>query len=117
MSVKAELALRSGAKDQAFDFAQRALKAAQSVHGEDKIEDSFRVARAYRLIGEVERARGNADAARSAWSKGLAIIPKGVAEQPDEMAEHAALLQRLGRGGEAQPLAAKLSSFGYRLQM
>ena len=117
MSVKAELALRNGAKDEAYDFGQRALKAAQSVHTDDKFEDTFRVARAYRLIGDIERARGNADAARSAWSNGLAAIAAGVPEQPDEMAEHAALLQRVGRGGEAQPLAAKLSSFGYRLQM
>jgi tetratricopeptide (TPR) repeat protein len=117
MSVKAELALRNGAKDQAHELGQRALQAAQSVHTQDKIEDSFRVARAHRLIGDVERDRGHMDAARTAWLAGFAAIPAGVPEQPDEMAEHAALLQRLGRAGEAQPLIAKLSSFGYRLQM
>jgi tetratricopeptide (TPR) repeat protein len=117
MSVRAEMALGTGAKDQAFDFAQRALKAAQSVHTEDKLEDGFRVARAYRLIGDVERARGHEEAARQAWAGGLAIIPKGIGEQPDEMAEHVGLLQRLGRGAEAQPMAAKLNSIGYRLQM
>jgi tetratricopeptide (TPR) repeat protein len=117
MSVKAELALSNGAKDQAFDLGQRALRAAQSVHTADKFEDTFRVARAYRLIGDIERARGNGDAAQADWSKGLAAIAAGVPEQPDEMAEHASLLQRLGRTGEARPLAAKLTSMGYRLQM
>ena len=117
LSVKAELALRSGAKDQAFGLAQRALQAAQSVHTQDRFEDTFRVARGYRLIGDIERERGNVDAARTAWSKGLAAISAGVPEQPDEMAEHAALLQRIGRTGEAQPLASKLRSIGYRLQM
>jgi hypothetical protein len=117
MSAKAELALRNGAKDEAFGFGQRALQAAQSVHTQDKFEDRFRVARADRLIGDIERERGHMDAAQTAWSNGLAAIPAGVPEQPDELAEHAALLQRLGRGGEAQPLAARLSSMGYRLQM
>ena len=117
ISVKTELALNNGAKDLAFDLGQRALKAAQSVHTEDKYEDGFRIARAYRLVGDVERARGNADAARAAWSSGLAAIPRGVPPQPDELAEHASLLQRLGRSAEAQPLTARLNSIGYRLQM
>jgi len=117
MSVKAELALNNGAKEQAYDLGQRALKAAQSVHTEDKFEDGFRTARAYRLIGDIERARGNADAARAAWSSGLSAIPAGVPPQPDELAEHASLLQRLDRTAEAQPLTARLNSMGYRLQM
>ena len=117
MSVRAELALDNGAKDEAFDLAQRALRAAQSVHTEDRFEDGFRTARAYRLVGDVERSRGNLDAAQQAWSTGLAAIPKGIPPQPDELAEHSALLQRVGRTAEAQPLAAKLNSMGYRLMM
>lgn len=45
----------------------------------------------------------------------MAAIPPGVTELPNEIAEHAALLQRLGRTAEAQPLAAKLNKMGYRM--
>jgi tetratricopeptide (TPR) repeat protein len=116
-SVQAELSLANGAKDQALEFAQRAVQAARSVRTKDKVEDAFRLARGERLLGDIERERGHIDAARSAWMSGLAAIPVGVPAQPDEMAEHAALLQRLGRLEEARPLAAKLNSLGYRLQM
>jgi tetratricopeptide (TPR) repeat protein len=116
-SVEARLLLRNGAKDQAFDLAQRAVQAARTVHTEDKVEDAFRLARGYRLLGDIERERGHTDAARTAWTSGLSGIPVGVAQQPDEMAEHAALLQRLGLLEEARPLAARLNSMGYRLQM
>jgi hypothetical protein len=57
------------------------------------------------------------DGARNAWASGLATLPNGVAQVPDEMGERAALLERLGRTAEARPLAAKLNSIGYRLPM
>jgi hypothetical protein len=96
-------------------FAQQAVTAAAAVHTADKSQDAFRMARAYRLLGDVERERGQSDDARKAWISGLRLIPAGRSEQPDELAEHAALLQRLERSGDAQPLAAKLRSMGYRL--
>ena len=36
---------------------------------------AFLVARAYRLLGDIERARADVDGARSAWTSGLAAIP------------------------------------------
>jgi hypothetical protein len=42
-------------------------------------------------------------------------MPKGVAERPDEMQDHATLLQRLGRAGDAKPLIERLGAMGYRL--
>jgi hypothetical protein len=84
------------------------------VHTADKVQDAFRLARAYRVQGDIERDRGHLAAARAAWTTGLALIPADTFEQPDEIAEHAAILQRLGRSAEAQPLASKLASIGYR---
>jgi tetratricopeptide (TPR) repeat protein len=115
--VESRLSLAGGAKDQALALAQQTVNAAQTAKTADKIEDAFRLARAYRLIGDVEGERGQLEAARAAWLSGLATIPTDVPERPDEMAEHSVLLQRLGRAAEAQPLSAKLNSMGYRLQM
>ncbi len=113
--LRARLAQMGGANDQALSFAQQALAVTRAIHTSDKFADASRLARAFRIIGDMERARGNADRALSAWESGLAAIPAGVPELPDEMAEHAALLQRLGRSAEAQPLTARLNSMGYRL--
>jgi tetratricopeptide (TPR) repeat protein len=115
--LQADLALAGGAKDQALAAAQQAVNNARLAQTSDKVEDAFRLARAYRTVGDVERARGDLNAARQAWANGLRAVPNGVPEQPDEMQDHALLLQRLGRDAEAQPLAVKLRSMGYRLSM
>lgn len=115
--IRSDLASAGGDKDQALAAAQQAIEAARAAKTTDKVQDAFRVARAYRMVGDIQRDRGQMDAARSAWASGLAAIPAGVTEQPDEMAIRSGLLQRLGRAGDAQPLAARLNSMGYRLQM
>ena len=112
--LQARLALLNGSKAQALGMAQRAVDAARVVHSGDKIADAFLVARAYRLVGDIQRQIGDVDLARAAWANGLATVPAGVAEQPSETAEHAMLLQRLGRGSEARELTAPLAAFGYR---
>ena len=114
LALRSQLAVIQGAKDQAFTLAQQAVAAAATVHSTDRVQDSFLLARAYRELGDIERARGHVDAARAAWTSGLASIPPATFEQPDEIAEHAAILQRLGRVAEAQPLASKLATTGYR---
>jgi hypothetical protein len=68
-------------------------------------------------MGDVQREGGDLSAAQVAWSRGLALIPKGVAERPDEMQDRAALLQRVGRNVEAQPLTDRLRAMGYRVAM
>jgi tetratricopeptide (TPR) repeat protein len=113
--IRADLAMASGNKDQALAAAQQAVVAAAQVRSSDKVEDAFRLVRAYRLVGDVEQARGDLNAAQAAWSKGLEVTPKGVAERPDEMQDHATLLQRLGRSGDAKPLTDRLRAMGYRL--
>ena len=115
--LKSGLASASGNNDQALAYAQQAVSAARSAKTTDKIEDAFRLARAYRMVGDVEQSRGNSAAAREAWASGLAAVPVGVSEQPDEMQDHLLLLQRVGRSEEAKRLAARLNSIGYRLPM
>jgi len=44
----------------------------------------------------------------------LAAIPVGVTERPAESSERMRILQRLRRGTEAQPIAARLRAIGYR---
>ncbi len=111
--LQARLALRTGAKEQALGLAERALSAARSVHTDDLVGDAFLVARAYRLIGDIQRELSNADGARTTWATALAKLPDGVAEMPAEMAEHAMLLQRLGRAPEARERVARLGAIGY----
>jgi tetratricopeptide (TPR) repeat protein len=113
----AKLALVSGSRDEAFELAQRAVNGAHAIHTVDKIADSFRVARALLLQGDVQRERGDLASARAAWTVALAAVPNRVTELPDEMAVHAGILDRLGRGAEAQPLKSKLNSIGYRTDL
>ena len=113
--IRADLAMASGSKDQALAAAQQAVVAAGQVRSSDKVQDAFRLVRAYRLVGDVQQARGDLNAAQAAWSKGLEVMPKGVAERPDEMQDHATLLLRLGRSGDAKPLTDRLRAMGYRL--
>ena len=115
--LQSGLASANGQKQQALTAAQQAVIAARAAKTSDKIEDAFRLARAYRFVGDAQRDLGQMDAARSSWSAGLATVPSNVPEQPDEMATHAGLLKRLGRVAEAQALEAKLGSMGYRVEM
>ena len=113
--IKTELAMANGARDEALATAQQAVTAARNVRSSDQVEDAFRLVRAYRLVGDVQRTRGDLQAAQAAWNNGLAVLPKGISERPDEMQDHATLLQRLGREREAQPLSARLHAMGYRI--
>lgn len=115
--LQSGLASASGQRQQALAAAEQAVIAARAAKTSDKVEDAFRLARAYRMVGDAQRELGQMDAARSSWSMGLAAVPLNVPSQPDEMTVHAGLLKRLGRVVEAQPLEAKLNSMGYRIEI
>jgi tetratricopeptide (TPR) repeat protein len=116
-TLRAQLSLAKDDKQQAVLLANQALETAKTVHTADAPADAFRVARAYRLVGDIARDSGDVNGARSAWNSGLAAIPAGVTEQPDEIAEHAAILQRLGQVAQAQQLNKRLTAMGYRREM
>jgi tetratricopeptide (TPR) repeat protein len=115
--LQAHIALAAGAKDQAASLAQHGLNAVRTAHSVDKIADAYRLAGAYRIVGDVERDRGDLTAARAAWLSALAAVPPNVAELPDEMASHATILQRLGRSDGSRRLTTKLNSMGYRAKL
>jgi tetratricopeptide (TPR) repeat protein len=117
LMLQAQLARATGAQGQARGFAEKAVAAAASVHTSDPFEDATGVARAYRLLGDVERENGDAAAASSAWNSALARLSSTSAEEPDQLALHAAILERLGRLAEAQPLRSRLTNMGYRQQL
>jgi len=112
--VQAKIALTGGAKDEAAAHATSALAAAKAVKSNDTAENRYRIAKAYRLIGDVARETGDDPTANAAWSKALAALPAGIAEKPAEMDEHATILQRLGRGSEARHIVGRLNEMGYR---
>ena len=66
------------------------------------------------MISARLRRIGDGTAALAAWRSGFAALPLGVTELPSEMAERGAILQRLGRTSEADQLAARLRTIGYR---
>ena len=110
---QAQLALGYGNKDQALQLAQQGVLASKSVHTGSPADDSYLVALACRIVGDVQRTLGNTDAARSAWQAAFSALPKAGMEQPNEMAERSSILERLGRAAEAQQLARRLSQMGY----
>jgi tetratricopeptide (TPR) repeat protein len=111
--AQARVALASNDLSQALRHAQQATRTAKSVRSTDPVDDRYAAAQTHRLLGDIQRRAGNDPAARAAWAAGLALVPRGVPEQPWEMAERAMLLARLGSGPEAQLLTNRLRSIGY----
>jgi hypothetical protein len=105
--------LKSGDTAAASHFSQQALVALKGLHSVDPLKDRYSAAAVYRLIGDSRAAMNDRQGAAAAWSEALAALPRGAPEFPGEMDEHATILQRLGRGGEAQPLVRRLNAMGY----
>jgi tetratricopeptide (TPR) repeat protein len=114
-SLQARVAMANGNKPRALSAAQAALNARSAAQSGNSVAESYVRAGTMRLYGDVQELLGNGEAARAAWQKALAQLPAGLAEQPEELAQRAAILQRLGRSAEAQPLSARLNAIGYRL--
>jgi tetratricopeptide (TPR) repeat protein len=112
--IKSRLELAGGATQSALATAQRALASARSERNQDPVNGRYRVAAIYLLLGDVHQRVGDAEAAKAAWNAGLAQLPQGVAERPQDTSTHAELLRRLGRAAEARPLTARLAAIGYR---
>ena len=110
-TMRAELALRGGSYDAAVGSAQQALKLAGT---ERSVQSAAEIAKLHRLAGDAYNRTGKADLARSEWSAGLAALPTAASQRPPEMAESAALMQRLGMAAQSKPIADHLNSMGYR---
>ncbi len=112
--MRTRLMLAAGDAVGAKVFAERALETARSVRSTDPVRDRHALAKSYRLLGDIRQRLGDKAGAQAAWGAALSALPVGVAEWPREMAEHAAILQRLGRAGEAQALARRLANIGFK---
>ena len=112
--IRARLDLAGGNARQAVVYAQRAVETAKSVRSTDAVEDKYALAQSYRVLGDARQRAGDRAGAKAAWEAGLQALPRGVAERPAEMAEHATIQIRLGRAGEARQRTARLAAMGYR---
>ena len=112
--MRGRLALADGNAQQAKSYAQQALNSANSQHSQDPIADRYRIAAAYRLIGDANERSGDLSSANTAWAAGLAALPQNVVENPAETDQRMQLLRRMNRTAEAAALAARLSALGDR---
>lgn len=94
-------------------LAYQALASARTERSEDSTKDRYGVAAAYRLLGDAQRAGGDANGSRTSWLQGFTQLPVNATERPFEMGERAELLGRLGRHDEAQRLTDRLSDMGF----
>jgi tetratricopeptide (TPR) repeat protein len=113
--VRSRLTLAAGDTQQASKLGGQALASARTAHSEDPIADRYRLAAMYRLVGDVRQQAGDIEGAKAAWSSALSQLPPSATERPWESNEHAELLRRLGRAGEAAALSSRLQAIGYRI--
>jgi tetratricopeptide (TPR) repeat protein len=114
LTIKSRLALAAGAVADSTASAEQALSSAQSERSPDPVNDRYRVAAAYLLLGDSRQRSGDTEGAKAAWSAALAQLPQSVTERPQDTNIHAELLRKLGRAAEARPLTARLQAIGYR---
>lgn len=114
LSLRAHLAVQAGQGAQAIDLAEQALASAKAERRPDSVSVRYRVAAAYRHLGDVHRQEGEPEEATAAWTTALAQLPRDSVERPGELYERAELLRRLGRANEARPLAARLAKIGFK---
>jgi tetratricopeptide (TPR) repeat protein len=111
---RAQIAAVRGNSASALTSGDRAIDVAKTIKNTDPTLDRFNLAKAYRVVGDIQRANGNSNGAKVAWQAGLSLIPPGIAERPAEAQIHIELLDRLGRSAEARPLRQQLERAGYK---
>jgi tetratricopeptide (TPR) repeat protein len=114
--MRGYIARAKGANADAANAAEQALRIARSFKSKDPGTDAYAMARAYRLLGDARNGLGDKAAATAAWNAAFQALPRVPAEKPNETQEHAIILQRLGRAGEALQLNQRLAAIGYRLR-
>ena len=114
LTVRASLALATGASQEAASLADEALRSALAEPRLPSMDDRYEVAAARRLAGDIARKRGDMVGARAAWQAGLNALPTNLSERPGELSERAGLLRRLGHGARAQAMESRLAAVGFR---
>lgn len=113
--MRGYIAYAKGADADAAAAAQRAIAIGRTIRSTDVGADAFGLARAYRLLGDARKGLGDSGGAAASWNAAFQSLPHVAAERLIETQEHAIILDRLGRIGEAQQLKQRLAATGYRL--
>ncbi len=113
LRLRAELAMSSGAAEEALTLARQLL---EGVRGDKVLTamDRFALAEAQKLIGDILWKKGDRAEARAAWQAGLAVWPTGITETPRQMAERGEMLRGIGDRREGQAIGKRLTAMGYR---
>ena len=100
---------------EALAIAERALSVREKGGVQPLDPDSrYLLARARTVQGDQLASTGRSGAAQAAWTAALGLLPRGRGETPRQQATRYSILKRLGRAEEANALAARLDSLGYR---
>ena len=110
--IKARIAVRGGDPSEGVNLARQSLALAREEA--NPINRGMMLARSSLVLGDALTAAGQREAAKGAYEGAAAAWPQGIEEQPQELADHAKLLKRLGQRREAAALAQRLASMGYR---
>ena len=113
-TMRSRLSIARNQPGQAVRQAARAVAVAKKVESVDPVADRHELSEAYLVLGDAQRAAGDAAAAAGAWRTALAVLPRGARETPAEIDHRVSALQRAGRGAEAGDLAQKLERMGVR---
>ena len=114
LMLRSRLALQTGAAPAALGLAELALASARAERSEDPTRVRYRIAAAYRQVGDIRRQMGDRPAATATWTAGLSQLPGNVPERPAEMHERGEILKRLGREAEVTAIDLKLAKMGFR---
>ena len=112
--VRSKLAMSGSSEGDPLSFARLAVRSSGAERSIDRVRDKFRLAAAYRQLGDVLRRSGDRTGAEQAWQTAYLQLPGNVVERPSEISERASLLRRLGRFEEARPLVDRLRQMGFR---
>jgi tetratricopeptide (TPR) repeat protein len=110
--IRARIAIKAGDPSEGVNLGRQALALARAET--NAVNRAILMARSNLLLGNALLAAGQGEAARDSYQGALSAWPQGVEEQPQELADHAILLKRLGRRQEASDLARRLAAIGYR---
>ena len=115
LDLKTRLALAHNETAEAQSLAGQLVGLAKAEAARNRTADTrLALARAEMLRGDVTARIGDRTGAIRQWQIALAVWPQGVEMKPHERGLQSALLQRLGRSGEANAIAARLAAVGYR---
>ena len=112
LRTQAQIALRSGANDEALSFARQALILTRAE--QDPFSKGLETAAAEGLLGDALAGSGRVSEAKGAYQRALAAWPADVELRPRDLVERALLLAKARQRTEARQVADQLRSIGYR---